>query len=68
MFTSELLKDLLVTIQCLKQELMDYDTEKVRAAREAYQEFLDGFYEEYRDMMVSQQYKAARDDPDIFSA
>ena len=35
-------------------------------AQEAYRELLDGFYEEYQDMMASQQYKAARDDPDYF--
>jgi hypothetical protein len=32
------------------------DTEKSKVAQEAYQELLDGFYEEYQDMMTWQQY------------
>jgi C-terminal processing protease CtpA/Prc len=66
MSTPELLKDLLATIQCLKKELTGSDTEKVKVAQEAYQELLDGFYEEYEDMMAPQQYRAAKDDPDYF--
>ena len=66
MTTPELLKDLLVTIQCLKKELAGSDAEKVKVAQEAYQELLDGFYEEYQDMMAPQQYRAAKDDPDYF--
>ena len=66
MTTPELLKDLLVTIQCLKKELAGSDAEKVKVAQEAYQELLDGFYEEYQDMMAPQQYGAAKDDPDYF--
>jgi hypothetical protein len=27
---------------------------------------LDDFYEEYQDMMASEQYRAAKDDPDYF--
>jgi len=66
MSTPELLKDLLATIQCLKKELAGSDAEKVKVAQEAYQELLDGFYEEYEDMMAPQQYRAAKDDPDYF--
>jgi hypothetical protein len=66
MSTPELLKDLLITIQCLQKELAGSDVEKVRIAQEAYHELLDGFYEEYKDIMVSEQYKAAKDDPDYF--
>ena len=66
MFTPELLKDLLVTIQCLQKELNGSDAEKITVAQEAYQELLDGFYEEYQDMMAPQQYEAAKDDPDYF--
>ena len=66
MSTPELLKDLLVTIQCLKKELAGSDSERVKVAQEAYHELLDGFYEEYQDMMAPQQYKAAKDDPDYF--
>ena len=66
MSTTELLKDLLVTIQCLKKELTEPDMEKVKVAQEAYQELLDGFYEEYLDMMAPEQYRAAKDDPDYF--
>ena len=66
MSTPELLKDLLVTIQCLQKELAGSDAEKVKVAQEAYHELLDGFYEEYQDMMAREQYEAARDDPDYF--
>jgi hypothetical protein len=45
MYKPELLKDLLITIQCLKKELAGSDAEKVKVAQEAYQELLDGFYE-----------------------
>ena len=66
MSTPELLKDLLITIQCLQKELAGSDAEKVKVAQEAYHELLDGFYEEYQDMMAREQYEAARDDPDYF--
>jgi len=66
MSSPELLKDLLVTIQCIKKELAGSDAEKVKVAQEAYHELLDGFYEEYQDMMAPQQYRAAKDDPDYF--
>ena len=66
MYTPELLKDLLITIQCLQKELTGSDTEKVKVAQEAYQELLDGFYEEHQDMMIRQQYEAAKNDPDYF--
>jgi hypothetical protein len=61
-----LLKDLLITIQCLKKGLTGYDAEKVKVAQEAYHKLLDGFYEAYQDTMAPQQYKAAKDDPDYF--
>ena len=66
MYKPELLKDLLVTILCIQKELKGSDAEKVKVAQEAYQELLDGFYEEYQDMMAPQQYRAAKDDPDYF--
>ena len=66
MSTPELLKDLLVTIQCLQKELTGYDAEKVKVAQEAYHKLLDGFYEAYQETMAPQQYKAAKDDPDYF--
>jgi hypothetical protein len=66
MSTPELLKDLLITIQCLQKELAGSDAKKVKVAQEAYHELLDGFYEEYQDMMAREQYEAARDDPDYF--
>ena len=66
MTTPELLKDLLITIQCLKKELAGSDAEKVNVAQEAYQELLDGFYEEYQDMMAPQQYEAAEKDFEYF--
>ena len=56
-----------ITVQCLQKELAGSDGEKVKVAQEAYQELLDGFYEEYRDIMARQQYEAAKkDDPDYF--
>ncbi|MFZ4441534.1 MAG: hypothetical protein ACOYOS_24250 [Syntrophales bacterium] len=66
MYRPELLKDLLIIIQCLKKELAGPDTEKVKVAQEAYQELLEGFYEEYQDIMALEQRKAARNDPDYF--
>jgi hypothetical protein len=66
MSTPELLKDLLITVQCLQKELAGSDGEKVKVAQEAYQELLDGFYEEYQDIMARQQYEATKDDPDYF--
>jgi hypothetical protein len=67
MYSPELLQDLLVTILCIQKELRGSDAEKIKAAQEAYQELLDGFYEEYQDKMPPQQYKAAKNDPDYFS-
>jgi hypothetical protein len=61
-----LLKDLLNTVQCLKKELTGSEVEKVKVTQEAYQELLDGFYEEYQDTMAPQQYETAKDDPDYF--
>jgi hypothetical protein len=66
MYKPELLKDLLATIQCLKKELAGSDAEKVNVAQEAYQELLDGFYEEYQDMMAPEQYEAAKKDFEYF--
>ena len=66
MYKPELLKDLLITIQCLKKELAGSDVDKVNVAQEAYQELLDGFYEEYQDIMVSEQHRAAKNAPDYF--
>ena len=66
MYSPELLKDLLITVQCLKKELAGSDTEKVEVAQEAYHELLDGFYEEYQDMMEPEQCRAAKNDPDYF--
>jgi hypothetical protein len=66
MYKPELLKDLLITIQCLKKELAGSDAEKVTVAQEAYRELLDDFHEEYQDMMAPEQCRAAKDDPDYF--
>ena len=66
MSTPELLKDLLVTILCIQKELTGSDAEKVKVAQEAYQELLDGFYEEYQEMMAPQQYEAAKKDFEYF--
>jgi hypothetical protein len=68
MFTPELLKDLLITILCIQKELNGFDPEKVKVAQDAYRELPAGFYEEYQDMMATQQYEAAKDDPDHFIA
>jgi hypothetical protein len=66
MSKTELLKDLLITVECLKKELMESDAEKVRVAQEAYTELLDGFCEEYQDLMARLQFEKAKDDPDYF--
>jgi hypothetical protein len=66
MSKTELLQALLVTIECLKKELTGSDIEKVKVAQEAYHELLDGFHEEYKDMMARQQFEKAKDDPDYF--
>ena len=55
MYRPELLKDLLIIIQCLKKERVGSDGENVTVAQEAYQELLEGFYEEYQDMMALEQ-------------
>lgn len=68
MSTPELLKDLLVTILSIQKELSGSDPERIMVAQEAYRELLDGFYEEYQDMMVPRQYERAKDDPDYFIA
>jgi len=68
MYTPELLKDLLIAIQCLQKELTGSDAEKVKIAQKAYQELLDGFYEEHQDMMAPPQYDTAKHDPDYFLA
>ena len=66
MSTPELLKDLLVTVQCLQKELAGSDSKKTKEAKEAYRELLNQFYEEYQDMLAPQEYKGASDDPDYF--
>ena len=66
MSNAELLRALLVTIGCLKKELAESDMEKVKVAQEAYQELLDGFHEEYKEMMARQQFEKAKNDPDYF--
>ena len=66
MYRPELLKDLLIIIQCLKKERVGSDGENVEVAHEAYQELLDGFYEEHGDMVTPQQYELAKNDPDYF--
>ena len=66
MSTPELLKDLLVTVQCLKKEPAGSDAGREKEAQEAYRALLDQFYEEYPEMLAPQQYRAARDDPDYF--
>ena len=68
MSSHEFLKDLLDNIQCLQKELAGSDAEKVKVAQEAYHELLEGFYEEYQDMIALQQYEGAKDDPDYFLA
>ena len=50
----------------LKKELTGSGAEKVTVAQEAYQELLEGFYEEYGDMVAPQQYELAKNDPDYF--
>jgi predicted HD phosphohydrolase len=67
MYRPELLNDLLITILCIQKELKGSDIEKVKIAQEAYQELLDDFYDEYQDNLASNQYMAAKDDPDYFS-
>jgi hypothetical protein len=66
MTKTDLLKDLLVTIQCLQKVLAGSDIEKVKVAEEAYHELLDGFYGEYQEMIARQQFEKAKDDPDYF--
>lgn len=66
MYKPELLKDLLLTIHCIKEELTGPDTEKIRVAQEAYHELLDGFCEEYVDILAPEQRSAAKNDPDYF--
>ena len=68
MSSPELLKELLVTILSIQKVLAGSDPEKIRVAQEAYRELLDGFYEEYQDMMAPMQYEGARNDPDYFIA
>jgi hypothetical protein len=65
-YRTELLNDLLITIHCIKKELTGSDAEKVKVSQDAYQELLDGFYEEYQDILAPEQYRAAKDDPDYF--
>jgi hypothetical protein len=41
MYSPEMLNDPLVTIRCIQKELKGPDTEKVKAAQDAYKESLD---------------------------
>ncbi|MCE5262572.1 MAG: hypothetical protein LLG97_03440 [Deltaproteobacteria bacterium] len=68
MSSPELLKDLLVTILSMQKVLQDPENENFRGAQEAYLKLLDGFYEEFQDMMAPQQYDAAKVDSDYFVA
>ena len=67
MYSPELLNDLLIAILCIQKELKGSDIEKVKVAQVAYQELLDDFYDEYEDKLASNQYTAAKDDPDYFA-
>lgn len=67
MYNPELLNDILITILRIQKELKGSDIEKVKVAKEAYDELLDDFYDEYQDKLASNQYRAAKDDPDYFS-
>ena len=67
MYSPELLNDLLITITCIQKKLKGSDIEKVKVAQEAYKELLDDFYDEYQDNLASNQYMAAKNDPDYFS-
>jgi hypothetical protein len=67
MYSPELLNDLLITVLCIQKEMKGSEIEKVKVAQEAYQELLNDFYEEYEDKLASNQYMAAKDDPDYFS-
>lgn len=66
MYSPESLKELVVTIQAIKNELIGENAEKRSVAQEAYRELLDDFYEEYHNMMASEQFKAAKNKPDYF--
>lgn len=66
MYSPEVLNDLLITVLCIQKELKGSDIEKIKAAKEAYDELLDDFYDEYQDKLASNQYMAAKDDPDYF--
>jgi hypothetical protein len=66
MSTPGSLKDLLVTILNLKKELRKSDMEKVKVAQETYHKLLDGFYEEYLDMMARINTKRQRMNRTIF--
>jgi hypothetical protein len=68
MFPPELMNNLIVTIQNVQKERNGSNGGKGKVAQEVYQELLDGFYDEYRDMILSQQYEAAKEDPDFFIA
>ncbi|MCJ7821192.1 MAG: hypothetical protein MUP53_08310 [Bacteroidales bacterium] len=68
MYSPELLKDLMITDQCLKKEFAGSDADKVNVAQEAYHELLGGFYEEHQDMIAPEKCRAARNDPDYFLA
>jgi hypothetical protein len=67
MYSPELLNDILITILCIQKELKGSDIEKITVAKEAYDELLDDFYDEYQDKLSSNQYMAAKNDPDYFS-
>jgi len=66
MYSPESLKNLVVTIQAIQKEFNGTEAEKVEAAQKAYRELLDDFYEEYQDMMASEQYEKAKNNPDYF--
>lgn len=66
MSNPEYLNDLLVTIMAIQKVLAGTAPDKLSEAQEAYRELLDGFYEEYGDLMAPQQYEAAKKDPDYF--
>jgi hypothetical protein len=45
---------------------MGSDIEEIRMAEEAFYQLVDRFYQENEEMMVPQQYRTAKDDPDYF--
>ena len=62
----DLLKETLLAVESLEDDLMGSDLAKAEAAGKRYLQLLNKFYDDNRDLLAKQQYEAAKSDYEYF--